>query len=248
MFNLIKYELRKTLGLKFIILIMFAIFQVTYLIGLYGELDTPLVFGTMGLTFGSFVAIILIGVYSIRLLRKDLNTKQSYMLFMTPNNSYKILGAKVIENGISIIVASLFVILLGILDISLLTTKYSEFGDLIAFINQALGDLQQINTASIVSTVCVMIAEWLYIVGTGFFAIVIIATLLNGRKHNGIAGLGIFFLITFIVRFVINKTVSRSYDINISLAHNLTLIAIYIVLAIVMYFVTAWIMDNKLSV
>ncbi len=93
-----------------------------------------------------------------------------------------------------------------------------------------------------------MLAECLYIVGTDPFAIVIIATLLNGRKHNGIAGLGIFFLITFIVRFVINKTVSRSYDINISLAHNLTLIAIYIVLAIVMYFVTAWIMDNKLSV
>ena len=38
---------------------MFAIFQVTYLIGLYGEFDTPLVFGMMGLTFGSFVAVVL---------------------------------------------------------------------------------------------------------------------------------------------------------------------------------------------
>lgn len=248
MLNLIKYELRKTLGLKLMILIMFAIFQVTYLIGLYGEFDTPLVFGMMGLTFGSFVAVVLIGVYSIRLLSRDLNTKQSYMLFMTPNSSYKILGAKVIENGLSIIIAGAFIILLGLLDISLLSAKYHELVDVLTFLNAILGDLQKITTASVVSSICVMIAEWLYIVGTAFFAVVIIATLLNGRKHNGIAGLGIFFVITLFVRFIISKVMIGSYDINISLGHNLALIAIYLVLAVVMYFATAWTMDNKLSV
>ncbi len=52
--------------------------------------------------------VIYIGIESVNVLHRDLNTKQSYMLFLTPKSSYQILGAKILENGISIIMAGAF--------------------------------------------------------------------------------------------------------------------------------------------
>ena len=83
MLNLLKYEFRKTLGVKAIILALTAVLEIVFLIGLYGEFDTPLGIGAGLLFTTASVGVIVIGIYSIILLRNDLNTKQSYMLFMT---------------------------------------------------------------------------------------------------------------------------------------------------------------------
>ncbi len=247
MFNLLKYELRKTIGLKGIILILVAIMQVAFLIGLYGEYDNMLVISIFGLTFGTFASLIVIGLYSIFLLSKDLNTKQSYMLFMTPNNSYKILGAKVIENSLSIIITGAFFILLGAIDISLGFAKYGSLEDIIEFFNYFLTDLQQITPETVIASVSNGIISWIFIVTTAFFAVVLCATLFNGKRHNGLLSFIVFIVLNSLVSYVIGKILGPS-DVNITVAYNLTMIAIHLVLSVVMYFVTAWIMDNKLSV
>ena len=61
----------------------------------------------MGIVFLVFVRNHLVlstsDMESVNVLHRDLNTKQSYMLFLTPKSSYQILGAKILENGISIV-------------------------------------------------------------------------------------------------------------------------------------------------
>jgi len=251
MLNLIKYELRKTMGVKAIILVIMAIVEVLYLIGLYSENDDLLALGLFFLMFGSFTSIIIIGIQSIKLLRVDLNTKQSYMLFMTPNSSYKILGAKMIENGISIILGGAFFIFLAIIDFSLIVAKYGELLDFIDFFNLFMFDVVEINMVNVVSTVALMIIHWLYIVSVAFFAIIFVASILNGKKFNRLIGFCVFLVINFIVSLFTNYIGEELFDsLSASnlLGYSIIMSAIYLLLAAGMYFINAWIMDNKLSV
>ena len=52
--------------------------------------------------------VAVMGLESVFVLHRDMNTKQSYMLFMPPNSCYKILGAKVLECGAAILIAGAF--------------------------------------------------------------------------------------------------------------------------------------------
>ena len=63
--------------------------------------------GIVLLTMLAMGGIMVIGLASVVTLHRDVSTKQSYMLFMTPNSSYSILGAKMLENGLSILLACL---------------------------------------------------------------------------------------------------------------------------------------------
>ena len=97
MSKLIKYEFRKSLFSKLVFAGITAVMEIIYLIGILGNYNKPTVIGMIGLFFTALAGITFIGIESILILYRDLTTKQSYMLFMTPNNSYKILGAKALE-------------------------------------------------------------------------------------------------------------------------------------------------------
>ncbi|MBQ7470302.1 MAG: hypothetical protein IJS76_07750 [Pseudobutyrivibrio sp.] len=249
MLKLFKYELRKTLSLKVIMLCITAIMELFFLIGLYGDNDNIFSASCFFLFIMAFVATVIIGVHSMKLLKNDLNTKQAYMLFMTPNNSYKILGAKVIENAVSIFLTGAFYFLLGALDMTLILGKYGELSDLIYYINRLfeLREWDSISVTLVASYVLVQIVHWLYIISVAFFAIVLSATFFNGKKWNSFASLGIFIAIVVVVNMILNAILGGA-SIVISAAHNFILAAVFLVLSAIMYFITAWIMDNSLSV
>ena len=119
MLKLMKYEVRKTMFSKVIILIITALAEIAYLIGVFAKKEDIMAWGIMGLTMCALIGIFYIGIESLIVFHRDLNTKQSYMLFLTPNSSYRILGAKVLENGIAIFVAGAFFALLAALDITI---------------------------------------------------------------------------------------------------------------------------------
>ena len=247
MYNLIKYELRKTLGLKGIIAAIIGLIEISFLIGLYTESDGFLAFGVIGLIIGSSTAVVIIGAYSIKLLSNDLNTKQAYMLFMTPNSSYKILGAKVIENYLSIIIASVFFTAIGALDVFLAFAKYNSLKDFFDGLGLFWTELGEINPGVIILAIATMIAFWLYVIGTAFFCVVVSATFLNGKKHNGL----ISFILFVVIVNVFGKITNVIVDAIDGTQFNATAIAeiiIFLVLSAFMYLATAWIMDNKLSV
>ena len=125
--TLIKYEFRKSWKMKALVLFITAVLELVFLVGAISKSDGALSISIMGLTFTAICGVFLIGIYGIHVLSKDINTKQSYMLFMTPNSSYKILGAKTLENGLSVILSGVFFITLAILDMVLLSIRYDDF-------------------------------------------------------------------------------------------------------------------------
>ena len=100
MLRLLKYELRKTLASKLILLGIAVIAEVVFLIGFENSHERTLTVGALLLFFTATIGIGLVGILSLVTLHRDMNTRQGYMLFMTPNSCYKILGAKVLENEI----------------------------------------------------------------------------------------------------------------------------------------------------
>ena len=105
MLKLMKYELRKTAFSKLVLLVITAVAEIAFLIGVFWKKDNILAMGIIFLVMCTIFGVIYIGIESVNVLHRDLNTKQSYMLFLTPKSSYQILGAKILENGISIIMA-----------------------------------------------------------------------------------------------------------------------------------------------
>ena len=125
MLKLMKYELRKTAFSKLVLLVITAVAEIAFLIGVFWKKDNILAMGIIFLVMCTIFGVIYIGIESVNVLHRDLNTKQSYMLFLTPKSSYQILGAKILENGISIIMAGAFFAALAAIDVTVATLYIS---------------------------------------------------------------------------------------------------------------------------
>ncbi|MBR0463136.1 MAG: hypothetical protein IJJ23_01960 [Clostridia bacterium] len=251
MLKLMKYEFRKTWYTKAIMLVVTAIAQALYMIGLYGERDGALLAGMIFLFFLAVGSILIMGLESVVTLHRDMNTKQSHMLFMTPNTSYGILGAKVLECGISILLAGAFYFALGVLDFTLLFAKMGELNTLWEYVQSFLADFT-INGRPLVFDVQTMslltfsqLSGWILLIVTAYLAVVISSSLLNGKKLNGAVSFFIFLALEGAAAWLTRAVTSRIASTAVAMT---TGGLIYLVIAGVMYYVSALLMDKYLSV
>ncbi len=250
MFKLMKYEFRKTQATKLILLAIIAIAEIAFLIGLYGNYDMTAGLSIVALVFLSFLGVFVVGLESITILHRDMNTRQSYMLFMTPNSSYKILGAKVLECGLSILLAGAFVFALGALDITLAVAREQGLNSLWEMIRSFLSHITingrqlEINVPILAATLLNILTSWIMTIVSAYLAVVISAALLNGKKFNG--------LISFVLFLLLNWGTARILRLIPTTMSSVTTLLVYVVVELVisaiMYVVTAEIMERKLSV
>lgn len=116
-----KYEFRKSASSKLILLVLTAVLNWHFWGAVFFKGYNLMGTGMMFLILCAFFGVFYIGLEGIMTLYRDLNSKQSYMLFLTPKSSYEILGAKILENGISILMAGAFFIVLAVFDLTVAT-------------------------------------------------------------------------------------------------------------------------------
>lgn len=245
--RLIKYEFRKNLGSKLIFLGVTMVMEVMFLIGLYGEFENPMVLGMIGLFFSAVAGITYIGIESIVTLYRDLTTKQSYMLFMTPNSSYRILGAKAVENAGSVLLAGVFFGALATLDFTLLFNKAGEAVNIFDMVRDVLRNIDprlDLSLKPMLALLLMVLCSWILQIATGYLAVVLTCTLLSGRKGAAVLSFAFYIAISLLISWGINHLPEK---MEVVLRFNLTS-AISLGCSIAMYFITAWIMDRKLSV
>ena len=248
MFKLMKYEFRKTWVTKLILLGITAVAEAAYLINLYTENEDGL-FATVGiLTLLAFGGVMAIGLQSVITLHHDMNTKQGYMLFMTPNSCYKILGAKVLENGLSILVAGGFYFALAALDITLLFAKEGQLNQIWEMFQKlvsSVNDKIPLNAQGLASLTFALLTAWISTVVTAYLADVISSALLNGKRFNGIISFVIFLALSWVIGWFEDIATRNIPDASTAMIiqGGLSLLT-----AAVMYVVTAQIMEKKLSV
>ena len=247
MSKLIKYEFRKSLFSQLVFAGITAVMEIIYLIGILGNYNKPTVIGMIGLFFTALAGITFIGIESILILYRDLTTKQSYMLFMTPNNSYKILGAKALENAFSVLLSGIFFGVLAALDFWLLLRENGGFQDLIDMVTQMLKSIDprlEISAKPLITVLFLMLCSWILKIVTGYLAVVISCTLLSGKKAAGVISFALYIAISLLTAWGI-EMLPDAKDV---IGNLLIISAASLVCSVVMYFITAWIMDKKLSV
>lgn len=247
MLKLMKYEFRKTMFSKTVLLVITALLEIAYLIGVFFKQDRWLAVGMTGLFMCAMIGIFYIGIDSLIVFHRDLNTKQSYMLFLTPKNSYQVLGAKVLENGISIFLAGAFFAVLAAIDVSigiLYIGGVKEFLDLLEQLMLSIKVEINLTPQEILMPFFAALASWLMMVVMGYLAIVLSATVLAGKKFSGFVS----FIIFLVLGYVSGKAMDMLPVLSNHVAEFWMIIGATFVIVVIMYSVTGWIMERKLSV
>ena len=246
MLRLLKYELRKTLFSKLVLLAVTVIAEAVFLYGYWGKHENSLLAGAVLLFFIALTGIALMGILSLATLHKDMNTKQSYMLFMTPNSSYKILGAKVLECGLSLLIAGAFFFALGVLDFSLLlgNTANKQIWDMVNQFIHAINTEIKLDANHCAALIFNLLASWLCTVTTAYLSDVVSSSLLNGKKGNWIVTFLLFLALNYAINWLTGLV---PYSIGIIQA-LLWQGVIALALAGIMYVITARLMEKYLSV
>lgn len=242
-----KYELRKSMFSKMVILLVTAISEIAFLAGVFLKNNTALAWGISGLSMCAIVGIFYIGIESLLTFHKDLNTKQSYMLFMTPQNSYTILGAKVLQNALAIFAAGVFFVLISALDITIATVYMDGLQALIDLVKDLMENISiqvNIKAEGIIMGIAVMLVSWLMMIATGYLAIVLSATVLSGKKTSGFVSFVLYLIINFAAVKILNLVPSMK---NPTLQGSL-IIALSFIITVILYLISGWIMERKLSV
>ena len=246
MLKLMKYEFRKTAFLKFVLLLLTAVAEVVYLVGVFAKKDGLLALGIFFLVLCTIIGIFWVGIWSVIVLHRDLNTKQSYMLFLTPKSSYEILGAKILENGISIVIAGAFFAALAVLDMTVATIYIGGWKELYDLVNSFLEVTWSLTftPANIAFSFFGLLASWIVYIVNADLAVILSSTILTGKKGNAVVSFIIFMILSVLLGMVMDRIPSlKSVELTFVLY-----IAVTLVIAAALYLISGWIMEKKLSV
>ncbi|MDO4483251.1 MAG: hypothetical protein Q4C54_02100 [Clostridia bacterium] len=247
MLQLMKYEFRKTRTTKLVVVGLTLLLQIMFMFGLYGNNEQWMSTGAGLLIFVATFGVIIIGLQSLLTLHKDMSTKQSYMLFMTPNSSYKILGAKVLECSLSMLLMAVFFGALGFLDVTLLFGKFGQLDQLLEFFRSVMKQFtDQIHFTSpeIISFCGMLLCSWLATVVTAAFSDVFACSLLNGKKFAGLAAFALFVVLNMVFGWISGLIPPAGTFVAAMLISG----GVSLIITAVMYFATAFMMDRYLSV
>ena len=119
--KLMKYEWKKQRTSRMIVMVALAVCVLTFFGGMLVEKDALMGISATLLLVGSFFVVFYMGIESILILNRDLKTKQSYMIWMTPKSVWEILGAKFV-----VAIAQMFFVFALYAIAGLLRTDYLE--------------------------------------------------------------------------------------------------------------------------
>ncbi|MCD8379808.1 MAG: hypothetical protein LUC95_05735 [Lachnospiraceae bacterium] len=245
MLKLMKYELRKTQFSKIVIFTTSIFFEILFLAGIYNSVNL-LSAGITGLICCAVFGLIYIGIESLIVLQRDLSTHQSYMLFLTPTNSYQILGAKVIANALTLLIAVCFfgaLMTLGVAAVYIRDQGMQTFLEAVSDLERTIDMRITIAVREIILAVVTGLASWIMTIMTGMLAIILSATVFAGRKHSGFVSFLIFLLICWVISAIINLVPEPS-----GLLYYITDILISLIFAVILYLISCRIMEQRLCV
>ncbi len=244
--KLLRYEFRKTMLGKIILMAIIGTLELFFVIGLLADSTAIILISAFMLLMAASNGITFIGLWSLICLHRDMNTKQGYMLFMTPNSSFRILGAKVIETSLSILAAGACFTALGFLDVSLVLSHYGsveQAWDLLREFGSNFLPILGINAGTFILLILSIICLYLCMVNIAFLADALSSAILRGKKVGFLVTLG-FYLVMFVGVILLTNLVPTNYNAS----EYLLRIAIYLAISAGAYIGAAKLMDARLSV
>ncbi|ROR27173.1 hypothetical protein EDD66_10787 [Mobilisporobacter senegalensis] len=246
MIKLMKYELRKQAFSKGIILAILALLEIVFLFGILSSNEKVLGLSIGFLLLITYASILYVAFENIITYSNDLNSKRSYMLFLTPRSSYQIVGAKVLTAGIQVLVTGFAFLLVGIADIGIVIAKYDMLAEIRDMIVTTAEQIIKANvdTKTVLLIFLLLLLSWISIMTIGFFSITLSTTFLANKKFKGVVSFAIFLVINFLYSFITEKTIGGNFS-ETYIIMNCLYTSCFIAIT---YFGTAWMLDKKVCV
>ena len=257
MVNLIKYEFLRKWRFLLIFLAVVVLINANVLYRVFGKLQsTEFEMITLGSFFGGLLAVffLLFIVDVTYMYSRDLNSKSGYMIFLTPNSGYKILGAKLLTGLIEGFAFLVFYFLL--LAISFLGFYAQPFHDLVrsqlaerVFVqfNLTLGEIIPFLTANLVTAFLSIVA----LVLTIFAALSIRKSILAERKFGGFISFVIFVLLFWLNGKLISLVVNviNNAELFVNGIHYFNIISLLqIAFGVALFILTAYLLEKKIDI
>lgn len=251
--KLIKYELRKQLATKLIVLAILAILEVIYLFGLFTDNEGMMGLGLGFLMMTAFISMFYFGFETIITYSNDLKTKQSYMLFLVPRNAYQIVGAKVIVNVLQTVAAAAAYVAVFALDVVIICAKYGEIQRMMDGIREFVSMLTgiEVRIGDVLYLISMMLVTWLVFITLAMFAITLSTTLFANKKWKGVVSFVIYIVLNQIFGKIAELLVRDSMLADGSIIVNSAAwayILFYILVLVLSFFGTSYLLEKKVSV
>lgn len=204
MLKLTKYEFRKNRTFFIIFGIGLVLLQIYFMISTHSGDEEHTIMSSMLLFMYLMICYFSVFMFAISSYSKELNSKSSYLIFMTPNSALKIILSKMLAILIVGLVLLVLVCTLGYFDISMIFDAYPNVGNIAEFLDEILPILG-INTNELVISIFAAILQFIIsffsIVTLAYLAITLSATLLQNNKLKGLVSFVIFIVLSYLISF-----------------------------------------------
>lgn len=253
MLKLTKYELRKNLlGIGIVAGIIFVLEAFFMFFCLTKNLNYTSLFAVLLIT-AAFVSFFIVFIFGVVTYSKELSSKSSYLIFMTPNSSLSIITSKLLYTLIiGIGIAALF-IGFGALDVFMMAGVFGDLADTLKDLSEIL-KVMGIDVVNIIINITAGIISFLisffFLIALAYFAITLSSTALQNKKIKGFISVVLFCVLAY-VTIKISSVLPELYKNPDSLLQALisslpsTIFQLFMVVACT--FGSAVLLDKKVS-
>lgn len=211
--KLIKYEYRKDIVLYLILFFGIFALQIYMMTTALFKAQTLFLVGYVLAVLAMFIAILFIFIFGAISYYREINSKFSYMTFMTPSSPSQILGAKYISLFLATLLAGTLATIFVIIDFKLAINSFpdiADFVDTFQSVVQFTGNMITDILIAIGVTGIIQCLNFLATMSCVYFAITLSVTLLANKSGKGIVSF--LFIVVFCVALNIIGALLPNFD------------------------------------
>lgn len=253
MLKLIKYEFRKNRTVLLTIGGGTLLLQLLYLFQFFQKNPDKMAVTGIVLILWCSIFQSIVFILAVTNYARELNSRSSYLIFMTPNSSYSIIFSKMITTLVEGITLILLTVLLAWADVNLYSSVVPEASGFVALIRHMLESagvpVDEI-LLSVLSGIATYLVLFFAIISLAYLAVTLCATFLQNSKAKYVISVFLFLLFLFVIE-KITDLLPVLYDPPTTPLEALTGIlpatAFHLVVLVLSIAASGWLLEKKVS-
>lgn len=249
MLNLLKYEIYKRHKSIFVAIILVALAELLCIYYINVSWQSAITKGALVYFVLGFAGLIFVLIDNLNTFYSDLTKKTGYMLFLTPQNSYKILLSKTLVAFTELICGFLLYFGLGLLNYQIAASLYNQTS-VFNFLNDVIIPIS-LNASSLFNGLLFLVLIWFNFILTFYLSMTIYKSLFSNAKHNGIFTFIFFMIVNVIAKYIYTTSYSLLFgSTEIAFLSPMQIAAFSFILLLtstLFFFLTGYLLDKKVN-
>ena len=251
MLKLTKYELRKNLlGIGIVAGIICVLQALFMFFCLTENLNYTSLFGGL-LIIAASVSYFIVFIFGVVTYYRELSSKSSYLIFMTPNSSLSIITSKLLYTLIIGIGISAIFIGFGVLDIFMMAGVFGDLADALKNFSEML-KIMGIDVVNIiiVAGIISFLITFFFLISLAYFAITLSSTALQNKKIKGFISVVLFCVLAYAtikISSLLPELYKNPDSLSQALMSSLPATIFQLLMVVACTFGSAVLLDKKVS-